>query len=217
MPWVVLGVFGPAAAAVCLTARDEGRSGLRRLFQRLLAFRVSMVWYLIALLLPGALLTAVCASLRAAGYQGSIWFLPDASRLVAGLLISVAEEVGWRGYALPRLQKNYGPVAASGLIGILWTLWHIPMFLGVGLSLSLLPVMFLYMVGGSLFFTWIYNRTGGSLALAVLAHFGAHLNNSHLALPHDVLPSVVHAVVYAALGMLAVTVDRKAFPQRFRR
>lgn len=217
MPLVILGVFGPSAAATLLTARSQGRAGVRRLFAGLLAFRVHPIWYAVALLLPGILLTLGCATLRSAGYGGEIFFMPAAERLVAGLLISVAEEVGWRGYALPRLQDRYGPVAASGVIGILWTLWHIPMFLGAGISLALLPLMLLHMLGGSLTFTWIYNRTGGSLLMAVLAHFGAHLNNSHLALPSNVLPVVVHAILFALIGVLAVALDKRAFPLGFSR
>lgn len=217
MPLVVLGVFGPACAALWLTRRDEGATGVRRLLSKLSAYQVAAHWYLIGLLLPGLMLALGCAALRVAGHGETIFFTPGPGRLAVGLVICVGEELGWRGYALPRLQRSLGPVAASGAIGIVWTLWHIPMFLGADVPLNLLPVMFLQLIGGSLMFTWIYNRTGGSLLLAVLAHFGAHLNNSHLALPHDVVPAVIHAIVYAAIGLSAVALDRKAFPQGFRR
>jgi uncharacterized protein len=200
MPLAMLGVLGPLAAATWLSARAGGKAEVRALYARLLRYRVHLGWYAVALLLPGVALTAVLLLLRAAGWQGDVIFLPTIGGIIAAVVISVGEEVGWRGYALPRLQRRYGPFGTSGLIAIAWTLWHVPMFIGAGVPLSLLLVMFLLFAGGSLMYTWIYNGTGGSLLLVVLAHIGAHLNNSHAALPDVVLPAVVHAVIYAAIG-----------------
>jgi membrane protease YdiL (CAAX protease family) len=148
----------------------------------------------VALVLPAVLLSAVLWLLRAAGREGPIAYTPDAPRLVLALVIAVAEEVGWRGFALPRLQRRFGAFAASGLLGVLWALWHLPMFAAQGIPLELLLV-----------FTWAYERSGQSLFFAVFAHVGVHLNNSHLALPGDQIPLVVHAVIYAALGLLLVS------------
>jgi hypothetical protein len=92
------------------------------------------------------------------------------------------------------------------------------MFAGQGVPPNLFLVMLLYFVGASLFMTWISEGTGGSLLLMVLAHVGAHLNNSHRALPAEVLPLVAHAIVYAGLGWLVMRKlgsDRGARPVRF--
>jgi membrane protease YdiL (CAAX protease family) len=217
LPLAMFGVFGPLAAATILTTRAEGRPGLGRLYGRLLPAKVSWLWYVVALLVPGVLLAGALYLFNLAGRQGPIHFHRGAATLVVGLVIAIAEEVGWRGYALPRMQEKLGPLAAAGLLGVIWTVWHIPMFLGLGIPLSLLLVMLLFFVGGSLTFSWIYNRTGQSLLLVVLAHLGAHLNNSHAALPGEVLPLVVHAIVYAAIGLAAATFDRRAFPLPTRR
>lgn len=200
MAFAMLGVLGPLVAATGLSARSGGKAEVRALYARLLRYRVHPGWYVVALVLPGAALTATLLLFRALGWRGDVLFLPSVGGVIAAVVISLGEEVGWRGYALPRLQRRYGPFGASGLIGVAWTLWHIPMFVGAGVPLSLLLVMFLLFTGGSLLYTWIYNGTGGSLLLVVLAHVGAHLNNSHAALPDVVLPAVVHAILYAAIG-----------------
>lgn len=204
MPLVGLGIFGPLIAATVLTHREGGKAAVRALFGGLCKWRVHPGWYLAALVLPGALLTGLLFLLNLAGRKGPVEYFPAAGAVVLAVMISVAEEVGWRGYALPRLQERWGAFKAAALIGVIWYFWHIPMFLGLGIPLNLAPVMLLFFTGGSLVFTWIYNGTGQSLLLAVLAHVGAHLNNSHRALPGEVLPAVVHAIVYAGLGLIVM-------------
>jgi uncharacterized protein len=204
LPLVGLGLLGPMVAAVYLSFREGGKAQVRALFAPLLRWRVGLGWYALALFVPAALLTGILSLLNLAGRQGPVAYLPGAGALVAGLVISTVEEVGWRGYALPRMQARWGAFTASTLLGVLWYLWHIPMFLGAAVPMDLVLVMLLYFVGGSLLFTWIYNGTGGSLLLAVAAHFGAHLNNSHRALPGEVLPLVVHAIVYAGMGLFVM-------------
>lgn len=202
LPFAMLGIFGPAAAASLLTAREAGRAGLRRLFGGLLEWRAPLRCYLVPLVLPGLLLTGILWLLGVAGRGGPVTYFPEAPRFVLAFVIAFAEELGWRGFALPRLQRRVGPFAASGLIGVLWTLWHVPMFVGAGIPLSYLLVLTLLITGGSFVHTWAYNRSGGSLLVAVVAHVGAHLNNSNLAMPGDALPVVVHAIVYAGLGLV---------------
>lgn len=209
LPIAAFGIFGPLVAATFLTFRARGGAGVRALFAGLVDFRVPLRWAMIALFLPAALLSLGLWLMRAAGYQGAWHYLPGIPQLVIALVVSVAEETGWRGYALPRLCEKYGAFLGSCILGVLWALWHIPMFLSVGIPMSLGLVMLLFFVGGSLFFTFLYQRAQGSLLIAVLAHVGSHLNNSHAALPADTLPLLVHTVVYAGLGF--ATMRRSAF------
>jgi uncharacterized protein len=202
LPFVALGALGPLIAASFLCFREGGSTAVKQLFLPLLHWRVHPRWYVIALVLPGALLSGLLWLLNLAGRHGPVAYLPAASGVIFGLLMSLVEEVGWRGYALPRLRARWGSFAAAALIGVLWCLWHIPMFLGQGVPLESALVMLLYFVGASLFLTWIYEGTQGSLLLVVLAHLGAHLDNSHRALPGEMLPLLVHAIVYSALGLL---------------
>ena len=178
----------------------------------LLHWREHPGWYLMALVVPGALLALVLLGLNTVGRTGPVVYFPVNGAIGFALVISLVEEVGWRGFALPRLQRRFGPFVASTLLGVLWYLWHWPMFLGLGVPLDLVLVMLLYFMGASLLMTWIYNGTEGSLLLMVLAHLGAHLNNSHRALPDEVAPLVAHAIVYAGLGLLAM---RRGLSGRF--
>lgn len=154
MPLVVVGVFGPALAAMLVRAREAGRAGMRELFRPLRAFRADPRWYVVALVHPGLLLALGMAAWLALGGEGSLVYLPDPpARIVAAILIALGEEVGWRGFALPRLTKLVGPIGASLVIGPLWALWHVPMFLGASVPLSLLPVMIVFFSAGSVVMT----------------------------------------------------------------
>lgn len=208
-----LGIFAPLVVGTWLTRREAGRPGVRTLYARLLPHRTHLGWALVGLLAPALLLAGGLGLFRLAGWPGEVVMNRGAPALVIGVVVSVAEEVGWRGYALPRLVARHGAFAGSGILGVLWTLWHIPMLLGQGVSLTLLPVMTLMLVGGNLFFTWLAEHTQQSLFVAVLAHFGVHLNNSHAALPGDHLPLLVHTVIFAALGLGVALCDRSVFPE----
>jgi len=212
LPFAMLGIFGPLAAAALLTAREGGRTATRQLFLPLTRVRAPLSVYVVAVA-PALLLSVLLGALRLAGREGPISYVPVVGGVVTAVVISTAEEVGWRGFALPRLQARIGAFAASAVVGVLWMLWHIPMFLGMDVPLSLMLVMFLYFVGGSLTFTWLFNRSG-SLFVVVFAHVCVHLNNSMRALPGDAIPFVAHAIVYGALGLLLMSASTVRKPQR---
>lgn len=209
-----LGAFGPLLAAVLVSRIEGGREAVRSLLRPLRAWRVGAGWYLFALGASGlTFIAGMAVYWLLGGRDGGPWlYLPhEASTLAAMVFFSVGEEVGWRGFALPRLQSRHGPLAASAVVGVLWCLWHAPMFVVSGIPLAVLAGMIPFFVAGSLVFTWIYNRTGGSLLLAVLAHAGSHLNNSNKALPGNVTPVVVHSVAFCALALALVLADRAAW------
>jgi uncharacterized protein len=211
MPLAVLGIFGPAIAATWLARREPG--GVRALYAGLRAWRVSPVWYLVALALPGALLVAGMAVASGFGDRDLAWvYPPRGGRIAAMVLVAFGEEIGWRGFALPRLEARYGALRASMVIGVLWAFWHVPMVVGQGIAL--MPLMIVMLVPGSIVFTWIWKRTGKSLLLAVLTHMGVHLNNSLAALPGTTTPFVVHTIAYVIAAAVIVLADRKVFAVR---
>jgi uncharacterized protein len=213
LPLLGLGSLGPLVAAVLCSTRRSGGSGNRVLFRRLWVPEVALGWYLVAPFVSGALLV-----LGLAGYElatradpGPWLYLPSApERILAMVMFSVGEEVGWRGYALPRMRLRFGILPANLGLGVLWGLWHIPMFIVTGLDPSLMIVLvFGFMPAGSVVFGWFFEKTRGSLAVAILLHMGAHLNNSHLALPGSCLPAYVHTAAYVLMAAMLLFFDRR--------
>jgi membrane protease YdiL (CAAX protease family) len=200
MPLVGLGAFGPMFAAM-ITARVEG-TGIRTLFRRLGIWRVGAHWYVVALLVPGGIFVASAALWNLLGHHEPLVYPPNApAYMLAAIVFPFGEEVGWRGFALPRLIDRVGPLAASAIVGVFWMLWHIPMLALQGVTWSMYVVFLPYMVAGSVFFTWLFQHTRGSLLLAVLAHVGVHLNNPGHAMPDRSLPMVIHMAAYVVLAL----------------
>lgn len=173
-------ISGPTLAAIVVTGVTEGRAGVKQFFKRFIQWRVSLRWYLVALLImPIIWLLAYTAVVGLPLLAGVIthWsllvttFLP----LVAfGMVIpAIDEEPGWRGFALPRLQQRYGPFWASAILGTLHGLWHIPaVFTALYGPLpfaDLLPFI-LTAVLATFLYTWVYNHARGSILIAMLLH-----------------------------------------------
>ncbi len=195
---IMLSTFtGPLLAAVLVTAATEGREGLRQLRRRILRWRVGVQWYLVALLAPLAIwLVAFGIALRGgpladlARQPGLLLtsFLPYV--LLFFFLPSLGEEPGWRGFALPRLQAHHGPLLATLILGTLHGLWHLPAFfthLGPFTPATFMTFM-VGAVGGTFLYTWVFNRSGGSVLLAMLLH-GA--SNSASTLMNKLIPAEV--------------------------
>lgn len=179
----ILGGLGPMAAAIAITALQHGKRGIGALFRRLFRARVGLGWYLAALLLiPLLELTDVVLHLAAGGQLQLQDLLPLLLIATPGHFIfvflvggGIDEEVGWRGFALPRLQARLHPAVANVLLGVLWSCWHLPLWFipGSFQSAQSFPVYLVGVTAMSVLLGWIHNGTGGSLLLVVLAHAAA--------------------------------------------
>jgi uncharacterized protein len=163
---------------VFVTSAQEGKAGVRRLLGCMVQWRVGLRWYLAALVSFFLVFFVVylviyqSASMAAVIEKSPLLltlFLPG---ILSQLLIpSLGEEPGWRGFALPRLQARYGPVAASILLGALHGLWHLPVMFTFALgpfSATTLITFVLTAVGGTVIYTWIVNHARGSILIAML-------------------------------------------------
>ncbi len=179
IPATFLGAFGPLAAAVVVTAQESGRAGLRSLFGRVVRWRVAPVWYAVSILGPlGLTLAAIGLHVVLGGQPPSLGLLAGAlptlgfASIYMMLTVALGEEVGWRGYALPALQARYNALIASLVLGVLWTLWHLPVFFNPDTFYSNLPfILFLaYIVPFAVLITWVFNSAGGSVLMAIFFH-----------------------------------------------
>jgi len=191
-PLLLIGAFAPMLVAIALTWRADGGAGARALLGRLGRWRVGVRWYVFALGYMLAIKGAVAVTYRlmygtwpAIGTQP--WYQLLLLVVVAGIIGGpLGEEVGWRGYALPRLAERFGLARASLLLGAVWALWHAPLFFipgGDQLGQALLPYV-LRVIGMSVALAWGYQGTGGSLLLCVLMH--SAINQSK-----DIVPGIV--------------------------
>lgn len=210
-----LAIFGPAVAAMFAAYREGGRARVRALLAGLGAWRVGPAWLLLPLVLPTLIFLPVrFAYGLATGGEGGPYLWPpgDAQHAVAALLVPIGEEIGWRGFAQPRLVARHGPVRASLILGLLWGAWHVPLFLAVGTTdPAYYALMLPYFVAGAVMFTWFHQRAGGSLLVAVLLHVGVHLHNPNQAPPGDLVPITLSAVAYVVLAGALLALDRAAF------
>jgi len=185
----ILGSFGPAMAALILTAIQSGRAGLRAWLARLLQWRVGWQWYLFVLLMPFVLMGVTTGVAFLAGWStpgtvqpGQFALLPLVF-LFGGLLGGpLGEEPGWRGYALPRLLQRWNALTAGLLLGVIWGLWHLPLFFlpdtyhhQVMLSLPVPPLLvvasfLIVIIALSLILVWVFHQTRGSVLMTFLLH-----------------------------------------------
>ena len=174
--WVtVVGLFGPAAAAVIVAAISHGRAGIGQLLGRFLIWRINPLWFAFALLFPGA--SYAISSLLGPAGSGAPTYSPSSQWYLIPLifiglfLVVIGEELGWRGYALPLLQRRWNALVASLVLAVPWTIWHFAIItnpvapnLGSIAGLAFIPFVFAIAIS----FTAVFNNTKGSL-LAVLA------------------------------------------------
>jgi len=163
----------PSLVACVLAAVQGGRRGLAALLGQATLWRFRLRWYVTALLLA-ALLDALALAVEILAGRG-----PRSLRLTFQIQLvipfaALGEEFGWRGYALPRLQKLSRPLPAALLLGIVWACWHLPYFVVAGNYPSPAALYFIpfaiQIVASSVLISWIYNRTGGSLLATIIYH-----------------------------------------------
>jgi uncharacterized protein len=228
----VLGpLAGPALASLAVTAITSGRAGVGHLLRRCVQWRVGIGWYLIAIfglipiwLVNISLFDGINLPLALLLNWTLLFtvFLPQAVFIIA--TASFAEELGWRGFALPRLQQRYGPVLGTIILGSLHALWHLPAFF----TMSLGPFIFTSYVGffvvaiaTSFLYTWVFNHTNGSVLIATLTHgfgdaavFVALLVPAHLVVTGWARPFVYggwqadNIVIFGALAVLLLVATR---------
>ncbi len=192
----LIGAYGPTIAAFLFTARSGGRPAVRALLARYVKFDAGLIWPVLALGIPfvvffgGIALKAIGGAELPAPSWGALTTAALVGRVAFALPFGpLAEEAGWRGFLLPALQRRWNALSSSVIIGVVWTLWHLPMFWvpGVALPPNVAPglesvgIYMLGVIATSIIATFLYHSSSGSLGVAVLYHLGTNLWHQVLA------------------------------------
>lgn len=219
---IIPGGFGPAIAAVLVMwlRRESVRAWLRDG----LDWRVGKQWYAVALGLPvvasvvmGGIFVFATGSFAADRLARYVLMYPVILVFTA-FVGGGQEEFGWRGVALPALQNRFDALTASVVIGVVWAIWHLPLFvLGIGsYGNQSFPLYTVLVVGFAIIFTWLYNNTNGSILLAMVLHGGINtasgLGGAFVSDPAGVSIPVLAAYVipiWLIAGAIIVRYDRQ--------
>lgn len=216
-------LVGPGGAGLLLTGLLTGRKGFRDLLARLFRWRVSVRWYAVALLgVPLVIMTIILAlSLMSPAFYPALFRAEGKAGVVLtavtiGLVVGFFEELGWTGFAVPRLRQRYGVLATGLIVGLVWGAWHFPPFwksdtFSAGLPiLLLLAQLFSWLPPYRIVMVWVYGRTE-SLLITVLMHAGL-LTGLNLFVPAELAGGTLMtwilswaAVLWAVVTILTVS------------
>ena len=208
--------YGPDLAAVIVLGLTAGRPGVRALLARLRSWRVPPRWLALAVGLPAGIALAGVGVVRV--WNGPASAMPGPASLLEFVLVlplmvviggALGEELGWRGFALPILQRRHHPLAAVGLLAAVHLVWHVPLFLA-GDPPLLVPFA-IELAGGGLVLAWMANRNT-SLWPVILAHGGHNMAQqafmSGLTASHLVTVQWVTAAGWLIAGSVVVVLSR---------
>ncbi len=203
MPMVGFGAWGPALAALVVAAR---RRELRGAFG---PWRTNPLWIVFGLFVPLAVQLPATLIEVALGGHPAHWFYPPVrpEHFAALAVFPFGEELGWRGFAYPRLERIHGPVVGSLILGSVWGLWHLGMLFAPD-PLRALPAvtLLIYMAVLALWsvvMAWVLERGGRSVAIAIAIHAGAHLDNVSRAPETEVRLRILRFAVLASVAAFA--------------
>lgn len=191
LPLMIVMGYMPTLAAVIAAGKTRGREGIRTLFRKLTIARVGVGWYLfaifgLAVMYIGAILLynlfhssmpIPILSKNTPPFSSPFELLPQIIVLFLIVGIVNGEELGWRGFALPRLQTKYNALTASLILGVIWSVFHLPLFFTLTGSSQSDWSFFNFLISTiamTVLYTWMYNNTRGSVLLAYLFHAAAN-------------------------------------------
>ena len=224
--------WGFIFVSLFMTWLTLGKNSMAALFRRFFIWRVQWKWYLVALLLFPAL---QFASIALASWLTGIpvdYTNPMIRQVVplnvpSGVLVSLwiifeiltnGEEMGWRGYILPRLQARYNALVASLIVGVIWSVWHLPKFVGTGTGSGRSFMWFtLFSLAAAILYTWLYNNSRGSLLLVTLFHAASNTAGMFLPISFATAGGILSNLVIVLCVVAAIIVTIVAGPARLSR
>jgi len=170
--WVeITSTLSPGIVAIFMTALRGKKAGLKVLLSKITNWRFNIKWYLFAILIPACcVIPSLCIYHFALHEQLDLseWYLPLILFFIFMPFSPLWEEIGWRGFLLPILETRFRPITVAIILGLIWGIWHIPMYLNHNPEGSRTGVFLVYFVIGTVpltvIFIWLFNRTGSLLA-----------------------------------------------------
>jgi len=226
----VVGILSPGIATLLIRLYTDGVAGVRGALGGLTAWRFGRRWWGVTLALPPVFVAVLAGGSIALGQN----FSPEPLRMVSEvgvaivplllvtLVLSAGEELGWRGHLLPLLQARLSALTASLLLGVVWAIWHVPVFYGAGIEGWALLLRLGSIPAAAVMYTWLFNNTGGSVLAVTLLHAGINLwgplvapmPTAHPALTVFVAENILIAVVVLAIYGGATLTHRRGLPDR---
>ena len=213
-PWSLVwavGIFSPTISALFLSWSIGGVDEVKHLFAGFTRWKVGWFWYLAAaFLILGPFIAALVYI--ALGHPATGLKPGTTSSALLGIILfqlfsgPFSEETGRRGFALPNLQHKYNALVSSLILGIIWTFWHLPFFYLTGATqVSIpMPIYLMLVVTVTIYLTWLYNNTYGSLVITVLVHFTHHLSSTLVAGVVSLMPAMTFYMTVRPLLFLVV-------------
>jgi len=178
-----LAIFGPLVSAFSLTLKHYGKEEFIKLLKRGIDINFQKKWLIPTLLLSPFL--SFIALIIVIFFEGN-WVLEYGLNwqmffpVMAIIFLTggpLAEEYGWRGYALDRLQNKWNALISSIILGLIWGLWHLPLHFISGTTQEVIPIYqhIIIITLSSIFYTWLHNNTGGSVLIAMLFHLSGNM------------------------------------------
>lgn len=232
---VVMG-YMPTLAAVIVAGKTKGKAGIRSLLGKLLIARVRAGWYLFALF--GIAIIYIAAimlynqfsglpalpvlSERTPAFSSPLELLPQIVILFLITGIINGEELGWRGFALPRLQAKYNALLSSLILGVIWAVFHLPLFFTLTGSSQAdwsFTNFLISTAAMSVLYTWMYNNTRGSVLLAYLLHAAANTGSLVFSIDHanQILNLITAGLLVLAAVLVAVLSGAEDLSRRTKR
>ena len=219
---VLLAALGPMVTGITFTYLTRDQEGRRDYWKRIIDFkRISARWYVVVFLFVpilnglAALLDFLIGGSGATWGEAALSFLTNPASIIPSILFATLfpfiEELGWRGYLLDRLQENYSAIVSSLLLGVLWSLWHFPMFFvrdsyqaRLGIGTAAFWLFFAGIIPLNFAFTWIYNNTNRSTLAVILFHVMVNFTGELFALSERADTLSIALWFVAALGIVII-------------
>jgi len=214
--------WSPTISAITISGLIGGWNQIKSLIKGVLKWRVGLKWYLAAFLIMLAPLLFALIYILIGGESPGI----DPSLTLPLLVFNVfytlfsgplSEELGWRGFALPRLQSRFGALLSSIILGFIWAFWHLPLYFIPPQRITLYIFIPLVLVI-SILMTWVYNNTGGSVLLTIIMHFSFNFDMAFIVGYLGLMPTMVFYISASiAIGIYLIVVLLYAGPKKLSR